>query len=374
MDWSKYDGSAFSTRLSLVPILDYNGFSQDDDSIAQVGKQKDQWDLRTFRIMLRGQLKFRALPVDYFVSLEVKGKDHVTGAEDSKIGWTDLYLSVKVPKVGTVFFGKIKEPWVYEMVGDAANLQQEERVLNPFFVSRDIGVRVQNTFAPDDRMSWAAGWFNDWWVTDESFRQSGNIFAGRLTGLPYWKGDGAHYVHLALSARYAGPDSDTMRFRGRPESNVSSYYVDTGDFPASHASALGLEGLWGNGPFFVTSEYVHTAVESVQSGNPGFQGGYITVSYVLTGEHRAYDRSVAYARRVMPTRRTGAWEIFTRYSHVDLDDRSIHGGIYDRTTFGLTWWATRHWRLGIDYGITDLSRMGTHGFTQSVHPRLQWVY
>jgi len=359
--------------LSLVPILDYNAFSQDEGSIAQVKKQKNQWDLRTFRIMLRGQLKFSGWPVDYFLSLEVKGHDHVTGPDDSKVGWTDLYLSAKVPKVGRVFFGKIKEPWVYEMVGDAANLQQEERVLNPFFVSRNIGFRVQNTFA-GDRASWAAGWFNDWWVAGQKYGHSGNTFSGRLTTLPYWKGDAAHYVHVGISARHNGADNDTMQFRGRPESNVSSYYVDTGAFPATHASEVGLEGIWSNGPVFVTSEYVHAAVDSPQTGDPAFQGAYVTLSYVLTGEHRPYDRSVAYARRVMPTRRTGAWEIFTRYSRVDLDDRSIHGGIYDRATFGLTWWATRHWRLGIDYGITTLDRTGTQGITQSVHPRLQWVY
>ena len=54
MDWSDYDGSHVSTRLSLVPIVDYNAFWQDGYSISQVGAQKNQWDLRTFRIMLRG--------------------------------------------------------------------------------------------------------------------------------------------------------------------------------------------------------------------------------------------------------------------------------------------------------------------------------
>ena len=29
------------------------------------------------------------------------------------------------------------------MVGDAANLQQQERILSPFFVSRGTGVRSQ---------------------------------------------------------------------------------------------------------------------------------------------------------------------------------------------------------------------------------------
>jgi phosphate-selective porin len=310
LDWSHYDGRTFTTRLSLVPILDYNYFSQDDQSFAQVKTQKNQWDLRTFRIMLSGTFKWR-VPLTYFASFEIKGKDHVTRSDDSKLGWTDLNFATAIPKLGRIFFGKVKEPWVYEMVGDAANLQQEERVLNPFFVSRNIGVRVQNTFA-HSRMSWAGGWFNDWWVVGDSYASSGNTFSGRFTGLPYWEGDAAHYVHLGISARYNGADNDEMQFRGRPESNVSSYYVDSGVFPATHANEYGVEGIWGNGPFLVTTEYVHAAVHSPQTGTPAFQGGYVTVSYVLTGEHRPYDRSVAYARRVMPASRWGAWEIFTR--------------------------------------------------------------
>jgi len=372
MDWSHYDGSHVSTRLSLVPIVDYNAFWQDGDSISQVGAQKNQWDLRTFRIMLRGTFKFR-LPVDYFVSLELKGKDHVRGPDDSKVGWTDAYLAVTVPKLGKVFFGKLKEPFVYEMVGDAANLQQEERVLSPFFASRDIGIRVQNTFA-DKRMSWSAGWFNDWWVADETYKVSSNVFAGRWTALPSWSGDGAHYVHVGASARYVGADKGTLRFRGRPESNVSSYYVDTSDLPSDHTNEVALEGLWGNGPFFLTSEWVRAGVDASDAGNPAFWGTYVTASYVLTGEHRPYDQSVAYARRVMPKGRWGAWEVFTRFTHVDVDDRSVVGGLYNKGTLGLTWWATRHWRLGVDYGLTDLDRFGKHGITQAVHPRLQWVY
>src|SRR5262245_15530557 len=78
-EWNRatsYDGRLFSTIFSLVPLIDYNAFVQDDDSKAQVGEQKDEWDVRTLRIMFRGKMKF-AHPVDYFISVEVKGKDHV---------------------------------------------------------------------------------------------------------------------------------------------------------------------------------------------------------------------------------------------------------------------------------------------------------
>ena len=36
-----------------------------------------------------------------------------------------------------------------------------------------------------------------------------------------------------------------------------------------------------------------------------------------------------YARRVMPESRWGSWEVFGRYSHVDLDDQLVKGGVMD---------------------------------------------
>jgi hypothetical protein len=65
------------------------------------------------------------------VSTEIKGKDHVQN-DASKFGFTDVEISTSVWKLGTLKYGKIKEPFVYEMVGDAANLQEQERALNPF--------------------------------------------------------------------------------------------------------------------------------------------------------------------------------------------------------------------------------------------------
>lgn len=87
----------------------------------------------------------------------------------------------------------------------------------------------------------------------------------------------------------------------------------------------------------MTSEWVRAWVDAPDSGDPSFWGAYATVSYVLTGEHRPYDRKVAYARRLLPEGRWGAWEIFGRYAHLDLDDQDVSGGTLDRGTLGVNW-------------------------------------
>ena len=371
-----YEGRLFSTRFNFAALIDYNAFVQDSDSEAQVGEQRDEWDVRTVRLMFRGQLQFPH-PIGYFFSVEVKGKDHAeTGDAQtglSRAGFTDWEFNTQVGKLGTLKFGKIKEPFVYEMVGDAANLQQQERVLSPFFASRGIGLRLLKPFA-DDSMSWSVGWFNDWWIEGQDFKDSGNNLAGRLTGVPYWTNGGSNYLHLGVGGRHIGEDEGTLRFRGRPESNVTDYYVDTGSLSADHAKELSFESIWGNGPLLVSAEYARAWVDATESGDPRFWGAYVILSYVLTGEHRPYDQKVAYARRILPATKSGAWEIVGRYSHVDITDQLVDGGIMDRGTIGLNWWATRRWKIGFDYGVINLDRDGLNGLTHAFHTRFQWAF
>jgi phosphate-selective porin len=66
-----------------------------------------------------------------------------------------------------------------------------------------------------------------------------------------------------------------MRYRSRPESNVTDYYLDTGTLMGDHATHLGLEALWNEGPFSILAEYNHAWVSSTQSGDPAFSGYYI---------------------------------------------------------------------------------------------------
>ena len=369
--YTSYEGRWVTARFAMVALVDYNWFVQDDASREQVGEQKDQWDARTWRLMARGGLRTDH-PIDYFISVEIKGRDHVQGDDDSKWGFTDFEISTPVGPFGRLRVGKIKEPFVYEMVGDAANLQQQERALSPFFASRGIGARLAKSFA-NDRLSWSFGWYNDWWIADQAFERSGNNFAARLTALPHWV-DPGNYLHVGVAGRYVGADDGALRLRGRPESNVSAYYVDSGSLAGDHANELGLESVWGRGPLMVSAEYARAWLAAPDSGDPRFWGAYLAASYVLTGEHRSYDRSVSYARRVLPVTKWGAWEVVGRYSHVDITDRLVDGGIFDRATVGLNWWATRRWKFGFDYGRIDHDRFGQTGRTDAFHWRFQWIY
>jgi len=358
----------FTMKVGLVLIADYTAFTQDTTSVAQVGEQRDQWDDRAARLMLRGTMG----KASYLVAGEYKGFEI-----DPETTWQMTDVSVTLPLGGPqtrLTIGKTKETFAYEMVGDAANLPPQERVLSPFFVSRNIGAKLSRVIGKDHRMTAAVGVFNDWWVNGDALSNSGTDVTARVTGLVWDTGDGSHFLHLGLAGRHAGADNGTMRFKGRPESNIADNYVDTGNLAANHSRNLGFEALLNEGPFSVLAEFTRAWVDAPAAGNPTFVGYYIAGSWVLTGETRPYDRTVGYARRVMPTRRWGAPELVVRFSHVDLDDGAVRGGAFDKTYVGLNWWATRRWKFGAGWGHTWLDRFVSTGKTDSFHTRFQWVY
>ena len=369
--WNQFDNKWFSTAIGFAPILDYTQFSQDTDSISQVGRQESRWDIRSGRFSFRGQFHTKR-PINYFLSLEYKGLDRPDDAP--RFGITDAWFSILLnKKLGTLTVGKIKETFSYEMTGDAANLPHMERTLNPFFVSRNVGVKLSNPIL-NERMTYSLGWFNDWLFRGQSFGESANDFTGRLTALPIHSKSGNNYLHFATTYRYAGAENETIRLKGKPESNVASNYVDTGNLRATYQNELGLELLANRGPFSVLAEYTDANVHTPTLGVPHFWGGYVLVSYVITGEHRPYDRKVGYARRIIPERRWGAWEVVARYSQIDLDDKSVHGGILHKGLLALNWWASRQWRISFGYGYSDLNRDGLSGTTHILQTRFQWIF
>jgi len=361
----------YQLKFGLVVMpADYTTFDQDAASKSQVGNQQDEFEARSLRLMARGYFElFRKW--NYVVSYEYKGFDQ-TSIDDWNV--TDFRVSTEIgPRVGTLTMGKMKESYAYEMVGDAANLPQHERLLSPFFRSRNVGAQLSNAVF-DQRATWAVGWFNDWWTQGQSYSGSGNDFAGRVTALPVWSDDGANYLHVAASVRYYGAVDDQLRYRGKPASNVSDDYVDTGKVRGDHAWHTGLEALWNVGAYSLLAEYVRADLSTRDGTNPTLDGYYLTGSWVITGEHRPYDRKAGYARRILPQGRWGSIEVIGRYGHVDLDDRSVRGGTMDGWWAGVNWWATRRLKMSVGYGDIDLDRFGFEGNTKTVLSRLQWIY
>ena len=358
----------FDVKPGFVVLLDHTWFSQDQVSREQVGTQKDEWELRAARLMLNGSIggDYR---VGFQLAAEYKGFD---GDPDTTWNLTDMNLSFPIGSRTKLQVGKTKETFAYEMVGDAANLPGGERVLSPFFVSRNTGLRLTHVWGPAKRGTFSAGIYNDDWDIGTKDRRGVDASA-RVTALLWAPEDPGRYFHLGLSARHVASKGE-LRYRGRPGSNVSDYFVDTGKFEADGALHFGAEALLSLGGVSLLGEYEMADVDSPTNGNPRFTGWYLTGSWVLTGDHRPYDRNVGYARRVVPKGRWGAPELVVRYADVDLRDGQVDGGRFRRTDLGLNWWATHRWKLGFAWGHVWLDRFDSRGETDTILTRIQWVY
>ncbi len=359
----------FSLQANFGVLADFTFLGQDEKSKAQVGPQASKFDLRAARVVLAGFIKFKK-PWTYFFMGDI---NELRKEGDRVMDALDLWVSIPLWKKARVRIGKQKEPFIYEMVGDSATLPQSERILNAFFETRNVGIRYMDNWAKD-RMSFSIGVYNDWFQNGNKFSQSGTQVSSRLTGLPFESEDKKTFLHLGVAFRYNGADADKMRFRARPESNITDYYVDTGSFAASHSDAIALEALYNRNSFSVLSEYVKAYVASPTYANPSFSGTYVIGSYILTGETRPYDKLLGYARRIVPESRWGAVELVGRFGYVDLDDKLIQGGKLKKWYFGVNWWASAQWKVSTGYGIADLDRFGIVGRTKSLISRVQWIY
>ncbi len=258
-------------RAAVAIITDYASFDQDHTSISQVGQQKDQWDTRALRLVFAGTL-LKTETVGYLIAGDYNGFD-----EDPEANWNVLDFSVFFllgDPSKKLTLGKMKETFDYEMVGDAAFLPHQERVLNPFFVSRNIGVRYSQVIGADPRMTAAVGVFNDWFRTDDSFENSGTDVTARFTGLAWYREGRQKFPPSRGFGPVCRPLTTTpcATAPGRNR-DVSDYYLDTGNLPGDHAWHTGLELLWNDGPFSVLAEYNRAQVSSSSSGNPQFFGG-----------------------------------------------------------------------------------------------------
>lgn len=185
-------------------------------------------------------------------------------------------------------------------------------------------------------------------------------FAARFANTIWYdeSSDGRGYAHWAISGTTASTDpaggaTSTARFQTRPEARTASRWLDTGVIVgADHYELLGLEGVINVGPLQCVGEYQQVWMQRVADPDLTCQGGYVYVSYFLTGEHMTWDREVGTLDRVRPFENFflvdtchdgigggwGAWQVAARYSRGDFSDDNINGGVSSEVTLALNWY------------------------------------
>jgi phosphate-selective porin OprO and OprP len=319
-------------------------------------------ELRRARIALAGTI---LKDWDFKLEADFAGTTQDTGTTN-EVTLTDAFVRYTgfkpFPDLGplAITAGNFKMPFGLEAVGSARYLTFLERGLPfAFLTLRALGGMIS---IGGDNWTVSTGIFGDT-VTTQNSDDEGMGAAARLTYAPFFQTN--RVLHFGISGgRREPPDSKTVRFRSKPESNIitdpvtTGRLVDTRDIPGgvNYYTLLGGELAVVYGPLSFQSEYIRAEVDRDLGGDLDFDGYYAYASWFLTGESRNYKPDKGVFDLIVPKRPfslksggLGAWEIGVRFSEIDLNDGAINGGEEQDLTVGLNWYPNAFLRLMANY-------------------------
>lgn len=404
--------------------MDSGFFDQDQNNIATLkriqapnvtdptlatGILQNGADFRRTRLSANGGLTEN---MNYFVQMDFSFPGHPT--------FTDVWMEVtKLPILGNVRAGQWKMPFSLEVVSSFRYTTFPERsvLFQAFDPFRHIGIGFYN-YTEDEMMTWAAAAYRpgqDQFGNALSYGNTGNYAGvGRITRLLYFEEEGTRYLHLGAGYNYTAPQATLLSgaTTGQRQANFGTIpeyfigqnavttlgqagisqplnqidgttrFVNTGNQAVNHYNLGGLELLFVEGPLSVQAEGMLLNASRYTNGPAGgkgmdFGGGYVTVGYFLTGEHRPYLKKSGAIDRIKPINNfnrsvgddgeeccgLGAWEVATRWSYIDLNSPNMvnsvpgptagAGRLYDFTA-GLNWYLNPYAKVQFNYIRADL--------------------
>jgi len=355
--------------------------SQDNINEQQVGNlsEFEGGSVRGFRAGIGGTFNFEK-PWTFLFGMGTRAFER--GFEQGNLDKFVLYdYKVSIPITSaTLSIGKMKETIsmsrLSAMIYEPAQ-QERASVADGLLPARNIGITLNNSFV-SERMTWAVGVFNNWFENGRSFSDNPTVITGRITLLPFLSEDESNLLHLGVAGRYSNA-AGGIRYKAKTEIYNGPVSVDTDLIDDAESTFhVGLEAAWRKGPFILMSEYIQSNVRSSLYNDPTFNGYNVIASYVFTGEMRPYNKRSGLIKRVNVANGVnsggwGTWEVYSRWSSIDLSDGAVDGGEMNTLSLGLNWWPVPTVQANINYRYSTLDRMGQTGFNHGLVTRLVFV-
>jgi len=371
-DVSLLDENATLTgRIGLKLGLDTAGYIE-GGSVPDVGTR---FNLRRALFYTTGEFRF-VYPILF--------KFDLGGVGDS-LYFSDFYFWAKdVPYVGTVKLGQFDAPMSLEALSGSTNetFMEYGSPVAAFAPGLKVGLQLAD-HTESRRVTWAFGYFTDGQEPDVG---DASASIARLTGRVTWlavqpEADDDLLLHLGASASYVLSSRDRIRYNSRPESFLYPDIVDTGDLETNNAFPFGLELATRRGPVTIQAEYLASVVDAGDLGSAYLEGAYVSAGWFVTGEHRAYDRSVGQIGGLVPAldfdpwqRHWGAWELAARVSWLDLSDGQIRGGQLKLFMGGINWYWNRYVRFMFNAGYARVNEGTNDGRLGILQARFQLAF
>lgn len=330
----------FSGKIGGLLQVDAAGYHRQSGD----ADYQDGIELRRLRVYAKGEWELFLRPVNYKIQVGYDNPDFVL--YDLYFWWQDIRW------LNTFKVGYFKVPMTLSGYGSSRDTLMMERgsPVNAFYPSQRTGLQIGG---PEfqRRATWTLGLFSVGQELDFGNATSSELqVACRFTGVPWFsdeEGQPQRLLHLGLSGSYSLSSDSSVRYRSRPESHLAPVVVDTGDLNARDSLIFGSEAALVQGALSIQAEYLHAHVASVDNGDSaGFDGAYLTASWLLTGETRPYNPDTGTFRAIRPkhnfsfkTGGVGALELVGRASWLDLTAGGVDGGTMAIIGAGMNW----HW-------------------------------
>lgn len=247
---------------------------------------------------------------------------------------------------------------------------------NVFSPPSGLGVNLDGHSNEADFI-WSAGVFHTGNVQREAggdflnrhaYQDETDMVAARVGWTPYYNEQTNNLLFVQASGVFVEGNDEPVA----PIDINAGVLGTTRNSPVSSAGPVGFVGNYGNheiydiglaaasGPFSIEAEYASLEQDLEKSiDDPSYEGAYIQAGWVVTGEHRNFNKEYGVLGGVNPQGRYGAVELNARIGYVDLRSNTGIGGAEvgnDATTYtlGANWYVNDHARLGVDVVYLDL--------------------
>ena len=370
---NEFNGSYSTFKIGFGYILDYATFKQSEvfkQQMDSAGLVFDpRFETRDFRILASGVLKTkRSISWKFAFMYDGNGKIWMMRETGVTIGVPEL--------AGHIFIGRTKEGYsmVKVMNGHSPWTAERQMALDVIPILAD-GIKWFG-YLPKSRVFWNLGYFNDVVSNGQGFSTYAWQYNARIGWMPFYDKEKNQVMHIATNLRYGKPVDGKITLKSRPESSPAPQIINTGSFQSDHSTHIGAEFYYSNGSLLIGSEVMMHSFQSKDFEDHKFFGGDVSISYLFTQGKRPY-YTVGSIFGFIPVKKSvfkggwGEWEAVLRFSSLDLDDGSIHGGKFWRITPMVNWYMTKAARLEFIYGYGVLSRYNLKGGIQLFQARLQ---
>lgn len=250
-------------------------------------------------------------------------------------------------------FGKIKEDRSLALgyIGEEVTAERP-MVVNAFATAFQSG--IQGHYVNDNfRVSAAV-------VEDKKYlgelRSEGKMALGYNLRGTWNQVNESSVLHLGTSYSYRDMNDETFQLKSKAGflRSVDSDVLSSGTLAsAKHADIAMAEFAYQYDAFRIEAEYGHMNVRSglASQDDLSFDGYYVTLGYFLDGEtHLKYSKK--YAKFGGPSNPNGTWQVYARYSALDLIN-SETGNKGDVTMLGANYYFNFNWNVQMQYYDVD---------------------